>query len=64
MELHKYINFFPVYNVALMHEIAAFHRPVVLGSNLTHFQKVSTSEIWVSFNQIVKKQRTSQVKNK
>ena len=31
-----------------------FKPPVVLGSNLTHFQKVFIPEMWVSFNQIVK----------
>ena len=34
--------------------ILFFNPSVVLGSNLTHFQKVSISEIWVSFNQILK----------
>ena len=27
--------------------------PIVLGSNMTHFQKVTISEIWLSFYQIV-----------
>ena len=37
----------------------AFNTPVVLGSNLTCFQKVSISEIWVSFNQIYKRNNGS-----